>query len=95
MLSYSVENPLVYMIPSSFAPYNGSVPNYTNGTDWLLNEPNVANDRWGRGGKKSPFDPCPEGWRIPDLTDVAIVTNRDFGLSPWYKKIKMWQRVII
>ena len=88
VLSYSVENPLVYMIPSSFAPYNGAVPNYTNGTDWLLNEPNVANDRWGRGGKKSPFDPCPEGWRIPDLTDVAIVTNRDFGLSPWYKKDK-------
>ncbi|MBM7418488.1 MULTISPECIES: T9SS type A sorting domain-containing protein [Chryseobacterium] len=88
VLSYSVENPLIYMIPSSFAPYNGAVPNYTNGTDWLLNEPNVANDRWGRGGKKSPFDPCPEGWRIPDLTDVAIVTNRDFGLSPWYKKDK-------
>ncbi|REC56090.1 T9SS C-terminal target domain-containing protein [Chryseobacterium piscium] len=88
VLSYSVENPLVYMIPSSFAPYNGAIPNYTNGTDWLLNEPNVANDRWGRGGKKSPFDPCPEGWRIPDLTDVAIVTNRDFGLSPWYKKDK-------
>ncbi|MGO4708595.1 T9SS type A sorting domain-containing protein [Chryseobacterium sp. 2TAF14] len=88
VLTYSVENPLVYMIPSSFAPYNSVVPNYTNGTDWLLNEPNVANDRWGRGGKKSPFDPCPEGWRIPDLTDVAIVTNRDFGLSPWYKKDK-------
>lgn len=88
VLSYSVENPLVYMVPSSFAPYNGAIPNYTNGTDWLLNEPNVANDRWGRGGKKSPFDPCPEGWRIPDLTDVAIVTNRDFGLSPWYKKDK-------
>jgi hypothetical protein len=88
VLTYSVENPLVYMIPSSFAPYNSVVPNYTNGTDWLLNEPNVANDRWGRGGEKSPFDPCPEGWRIPDLTDVAIVTNRDFGLSPWYKKDK-------
>lgn len=88
VLTYSVENPLVYMIPSSFAPYNGAVPNYTNGTDWLLNEPNVANDRWGRGGKKSPFDPCPEGWRIPDLTEVAVVTNRDFGLSPWYKKDK-------
>lgn len=85
VLSYSVQNPLVYMIPSSFAPYNSAIPNYTNGTDWLLNEPNVADDRWGRGGKKSPFDPCPEGWRIPDLTGVAIVTNRDFGLSPWYK----------
>lgn len=85
VLSYSVKNPLVYMIPSAFAPYNSAVPNYTNGTDWLLNEPNVAADRWGRGGEKSPFDPCPEGWRIPDLTGVAIVTNRDYGISPWYK----------
>lgn len=88
ILSYSVKNPLVYMIPSSFAAYNSAVPNYTNGTDWLSTEPNLAPERWGRGGKKSPFDPCPEGWRIPDLTGVAIVTNRDFGISPWYKKDK-------
>lgn len=88
VLSYSVRNPLVYMIPSTFAPYNTTVPNYTNGTDWLLNEPNAAADRWGRGGEKSPFDPCPEGWRIPDLTGVAIITNRDFGITPWYKKDK-------
>lgn len=88
VLSYSVKNPLVYMIPSTFAPYNASAPNYTNGTDWLLNEPNAAADRWGRGGEKSPFDPCPQGWRIPDVTGVAIVANRDFGISPWYKKDK-------
>lgn len=88
VLSYSVRNPLVYMIPSTFAPYNNSVPVYTNGTDWLLNEPNVAPERWGRGGKKSPFDPCPEGWRIPDLTGVAIIANKDYGITPWYKKDK-------
>lgn len=88
VLSYSVKNPLVYMIPSAFAPFNSATPNFTNGTDWLLNEPNVAVDRWGRGGEKSPFDPCPEGWRIPDLTGVAIITDRDFGISPWSKKDK-------
>ncbi|WP_370900579.1 T9SS type A sorting domain-containing protein [Chryseobacterium gossypii] len=88
VLSYSVKNPLVYMIPSTFAPYNASVPGYTNGTDWLSNEPNLAYDRWGRGGQKSPFDPCPEGWRIPDVTGVAISSDRDFGLTPWYKKDK-------
>ncbi|MFC3159688.1 hypothetical protein ACFOEQ_15305 [Chryseobacterium arachidis] len=38
--------------------------------------------------KKSPFDPCPEGWRIPDLTGVAIISGKDFGLTPWYKKDK-------
>jgi len=88
VLSYSVRNPLVYMIPSSFAPYNSSAPLYTNGTDWLATEPNLAPDRWGRGGEKSPFDPCPEGWRVPDLTGVAIISAQDFGFTPWYKKDK-------
>lgn len=88
ILSYSVKNPLVYMIPSTFAPYNSATPNYTNGTDWLATEPNLAPDRWGRGGKKSPFDPCPEGWRIPDLMNVALVSGSDFGQTPWYKKDK-------
>lgn len=88
VLSYSVKNPLVYMIPSSFAAYNGAAPNYTNGTDWVANEPNLAADRWGRGGSKSPFDPCPEGWRIPDVTNVALVSGQDFGQTPWYKKDK-------
>jgi hypothetical protein len=88
ILAYSVKNPLAYMIPSAFAPFNSSTPNYTNGTDWLGTEPNLAPDRWGRGGKKSPFDPCPEGWRIPDLADVALVSGSDFGQTPWYKKDK-------
>ncbi len=86
ILSYSVKNPLVYMIPSTFAPFNSAVPNYTNGTDWLGAEPNLELDRWGRGGEKSPFDPCPEGWRIPDVMDVALVSGSDFGQTPWYKK---------
>ncbi|MDG4650841.1 T9SS type A sorting domain-containing protein [Chryseobacterium arthrosphaerae] len=88
ILSYSVKNPLIYMIPSAFAPFNSAVPNYTNGTDWLGTEPNLALDRWGRGGEKSPFDPCPEGWRIPDIMDVALVSGSDFGQTPWYKKDK-------
>ena len=88
VLSYSVRNPLVYMIPSTFAPYNSTTPVYTNGTDWLANEPNLAPDRWGRGGKKSPFDPCPAGWRIPDLTGVAP-GGQDFGFTPFYKKDKV------
>ncbi|QIY92033.1 T9SS type A sorting domain-containing protein [Chryseobacterium gallinarum] len=88
ILSYSVKNPLVYMIPSTWASFNSSVPNYTNGTDWLAAEPNLAPDRWGRGGEKSPFDPCPEGWRIPDVTNVALVSGLDFGQTPWYKKDK-------
>lgn len=88
VLLFSVRNPLVYMVPSALAPYNSSAPLYTNGTDWLANEPNLAADRWGRATKKSPFDPCPEGWRIPDLTGVSITSYQDFGITPWYKKDK-------
>ncbi|MCJ7933647.1 MAG: T9SS type A sorting domain-containing protein [Chryseobacterium sp.] len=88
ILSYSVQNPLFFMIPSTFSPFNSTSPNYTNGTDWIANEPNLAPDRWGRGGIKSPFDPCPDGWRIPDLSSVALVSGQDFGQTPWYKKDK-------
>lgn len=97
VLSYSVLKPLVFMIPSTYATFAASQPLYTNGTDWLATEPNLASDRWGRGGTKSPFDPCPEGWRIPDLASVSIVSNYDFGFSPWYKKgknVSGWWSVI-
>lgn len=85
-LSYSVKNPLVYMIPSNLSPSHPSNPNYNNGTDWVIDEVNIASDRWGHSDKKSPFDPCPEGWRIPDLPDVAIISYRDLGMTPWAKK---------
>ncbi|MDR2204655.1 MAG: T9SS type A sorting domain-containing protein [Flavobacteriaceae bacterium] len=92
VISYSVEKPLVYMVPSTFSTYapNGQ-PNYTNGSDWLSTNSNLYSERWGRGGKKSPFDPCPEGWRIPDVTMLEVKATSGFnffneGFSPWSKK---------
>lgn len=38
------------------AMYVGPQNPWGSGTDGL----------WGAGGGKSPFDPCPEGWRLPD-----------------------------
>ncbi|HEX8575105.1 MAG TPA: T9SS type A sorting domain-containing protein [Flavobacterium sp.] len=80
ILSYSVKNPMIFMVPTMTLA--ASNINHTNGADWLANEPNLAPERWGRGGKKSPFDPCPEGWRIPDLTGVE---NTSVGATPFYK----------
>lgn len=80
VLSYSVKNPMIFMVPTMTT--KSADLNHTNGADWLASEPNLAPERWGRGGKKSPFDPCPEGWRIPDLTGVA---NTSVGASPFYK----------
>ena len=86
VLSYSVKNPLVFMIPSKQAPLHKNMQAYTNGTDWLIDEANIASDRWGRADRKSPFDPCPEGWRVPDASHVDITPPRDFGRSPWGRK---------
>jgi len=93
VLSYSVKNPLVFMIPSKQTPPHKNKPAYTNGTDWLIDEANIASDRWGRADRKSPFDPCPEGWRVPDASHVDISTGRDFGRSPWGKRnlTKKWE----
>ena len=85
-LSYSVQNPLVYMVPSVFPPDHSEVKKI-NGADWLIDDVNIVDDRWGRGDKKSPFDPCPEGWRIPDLTSVNKNEGEStIGLTPWGKK---------
>ena len=86
VLTYSVKNPLVFMIPSKQAPLHKNMKAYTNGTDWLIDEANIASDRWGRADRKSPFDPCPEGWRVPDASHVDITPPRDFGRSPWGRK---------
>ena len=85
-LRYSVKNPLVYMIPSAFSPYTAYNPDHSAGTDWIASEPGLAIDRWGRGGVKSPFDPCPEGWRIPDVVLSGFYDYQDLGVSPWHKK---------
>ncbi len=88
VILYSIQNPLVYMIPSTYAPSNTANRNMTNGTDWVSNhtEPNLAADRWGRSDKKSPFDPCPEGWRVPDIVSSSpdIIINE--ANSPWSKE---------
>lgn len=84
VLSYSVKNPLVFMVPSNFAPIFYNNKNYTNGSDWLSNETNIGADRWGRADKKSPFDPCPAGWRIPDAASVS--SSAQFSNFPWGKK---------
>lgn len=84
VLNYSVKNPLVFMMPSDIIPYTG-IGKFV-GNDWLSKEPNVFYDRWGKGNAKSPFDPCPKNYRIPDILNIenvdALTTS---GGSPWYK----------
>jgi len=68
VLSFSVKNPLSIMLN-----------NETAGSDWLTNQIAYKSDRWGHATSKSIYDPCPEGWRVPDFS-----FNTVFG-SPWVK----------
>ena len=84
-LKYSVENPLAFMIPSQKYT-NKSDKNDEYGQDWLYQIPNQMMERWGHATTKSVFDPCPGGWRVPDVSNGVVDNNLkgDKGSSPWY-----------
>ena len=49
---------------------------YAIGAEWVLNVEN--NYLWNtKGGNKTAFDPCPEGWRVPVQADPGS------SYSPW------------
>lgn len=57
ILTYSIANPFAYLYQSKSS----------NTYDWLSDENGLFADRWGHTTEKSAYDPCPEGYRIPDL----------------------------
>lgn len=85
VIKYTVENPLNYI-------YN------PDKKDWISNKQGMKTDRWGHATEKSPYDPCPDGWRIPDTSLVffnskfhngngstnLIANDGRKGYSPWY-----------
>ncbi len=85
-IAYSVKNPLTFLYQSGLGDiYNGGthVNNLTKLRDWVLNERNQAAERWGHAAQKSPFDPCPSGWRVPDVSYTNLYSGSK-GNSPWY-----------
>ncbi|MGM5631558.1 leucine-rich repeat domain-containing protein [Apibacter raozihei] len=55
-----------------------------NTYSWL---PEIVPNLWGHADSKSPFDPCPEGWRVPDFSSAGV-----YG-SPWYKEgMGLWKK---
>lgn len=75
ILKFAAENPL------TFLHQNGG-----GAKDWLTDEPGYGQERWGHGTTKSPFDPCPAGWRVPDMTFVFTSYK---GSSPWFNGKKL------
>lgn len=52
-LAYAVKNPLTFI-------YSKNAP-----VDWYaVQAADQNNTLWGAGGPKSPYDPCPKGWRV-------------------------------
>ncbi|KFF08242.1 T9SS type A sorting domain-containing protein [Chryseobacterium luteum] len=88
VLKYSVNNPFTFLYQTE--PAVNESPKY----DWLANENGLMTDRWGHSKEKSPYDPCPEGWRIPDLFESIDGGVDGLGLSyakgntPWYYQAK-------
>lgn len=90
-LRYAVGNPMRFMYqPGIGSIYDGG-NHYGNDLskvrDWISDKRNQADNRWGHADKKSPFDPCPEGWRVPDVSFTNLYTGSK-GSSPWYNGYK-------
>ncbi|GAA5093143.1 hypothetical protein GCM10023210_23070 [Chryseobacterium ginsengisoli] len=81
VLKYSVNNPSVFMYQ-----------NNSTSKDWISDQNGLATERWGHATEKSPYDPCPEGWRIPDVQGATVAGGNIFdgylsyakGNNPWF-----------
>ncbi len=86
-IKYSVENPMRFLYqPGTGTLYNGGnhhANDLTKVRDWVSDDRAVADSRWGHAEGKSPFDPCPQGWRVPDVSLTNLYTGSK-GNSPWY-----------
>lgn len=86
-LKYSIQNPFFYLYQRNTGVlYDGGNHfgnDITKIKDWATDGRAQADTRWGHATGKSPFDPCPEGWRVPDVSssNLYLVTK---GTSPWY-----------
>lgn len=88
---FAVQNPLKFLYQTSLGQlYNGG-NHYGNDLsqikDWVASERGQSQDRWGHATEKSVFDPCPQGWRVPDASFTNLFLGSK-GNSPWYNGYK-------
>lgn len=84
---YSIANPLTFLYQRNLGQVYDGGNHYANDLskirDWASDERGQGFNRWGHADVKSPFDPCPEGWRVPDVSHTNLYTGSK-GNSPWY-----------
>lgn len=87
----SIHNPLHFMYQKELGELYDGGNHYANDLskikDWVSDQRGEADNRWGHADKKSPFDPCPEGWRVPDVSFTHLYTGSK-GNSPWFNGYK-------
>lgn len=77
-----IRTPLEFQIVNEDVNLKNSILNpatfYTGERDWYSNSSSTANGYlWKeKDGKKGIYDPCPEGWHVPDQTVWSSLSNR-------------------
>jgi len=86
----SVVNAIKVIIRNPMAYYS-TVYSPTGGQNWMYN---IDNTLWNTpDGRKTIYDPCPLGWRVPVFKD-GTVSNKAEANSPWYgMSAKNWPYV--
>ncbi|SDE82299.1 Por secretion system C-terminal sorting domain-containing protein [Epilithonimonas hungarica] len=95
VIKYATENPLYFLFRSKTGNELGIedlgslATKSTQVKDWISDENGLAQDRWGHATEKSPYDPCPGGWRVPDTAGAILFAagnNGSYakGSSPWF-----------
>ncbi len=77
-LANSIKNPMTFY----YGPYKQSYPPF----DWFTPDDTGAggdDTLWDNAGAKSPFDPCPKGWRVPAYSSEAKSPWAKFESSGW------------
>jgi hypothetical protein len=70
----SIQNPIAFITTDG------------NANDWYSTTAAQGNDRWlGKGGSKTIYDPCPEGWRVATSGEIFIT-----GQPPMWTHGPLW-----
>jgi len=84
-IAYSVSHPMTFIVSDD---NDENDHNYTGNYDWYYTgSKSTDNTRWK--SSKTIYDPCPQGWRVPNGGDSGI-WSKAFGSSsfyyngPWY-----------
>lgn len=95
VIKYATENPLKFLFRAKTGNELGMedagslVTKSIQVKDWISDENGLAQDRWGHAAEKSPYDPCPSGWRVPDTSNANLFAGGNNGSyakgsSPWF-----------